>query len=82
MPAAIAEELSAVISGFQKNAPESAKGPLNAARADIMATFDRSSAIREGQPLPEFELSDALGKKVSSRDLLSKGALLYVFPLK
>jgi hypothetical protein len=74
----ITEELSAVLANFQKNAPDFAKVPINASRDDIIKTFDRSAVINEGQTLPEFELKDALGKPVSSKYLLSMGALLLV----
>ncbi|OAA65265.1 Thioredoxin-like fold protein [Niveomyces insectorum RCEF 264] len=73
------EELSAVFSGFLKNAPDDAKNPILAATADIVASFDRSAAIQEGQPLPAFQLPDALGKTVSSTELLKKGPILITF---
>lgn len=72
----IKEELSATLAGFQKNAPDFAKLPINAARADVAATFDRSGVIQEGEALPAFELKDATEQLVLSKDLLSKGALL------
>ncbi|CAK7221668.1 hypothetical protein SEUCBS140593_004643 [Sporothrix eucalyptigena] len=75
----INEELSATLAAFQKNAPEVAKTPINAARANIISTFDGSATISVGQPLPEFNLTDALGQKVSSKDLLSTGPLLIAF---
>ncbi|KAL1888449.1 hypothetical protein Sste5346_009566 [Sporothrix stenoceras] len=75
----IKEELSATLAGFQKNAPDFAKLPINAARADVVATFDRSGVIQGGATLPEFELKDATDKLVSANDLLSQGALLITF---
>ncbi|CAK7209384.1 hypothetical protein SBRCBS47491_000423 [Sporothrix bragantina] len=72
-------ELSSILDAFQKNAPEPFKVPINEARANIITTFDHSATIKEGQPLPDFVLSDALGQSVSSKDLLSKGPILITF---
>ena len=37
-------------------------------------------AIEEGQPAPDFKLTDANGKQVSLKDLAGKDVILYFYP--
>lgn len=74
----LATELQQVLTGFQQNAPEPVKATITAAKTQIEADFNREAAIHEGDKLPGFTLSNALGEEVSSSDLLKKGPLLFV----
>jgi len=46
---------------------------------DFMQTWNPANAINVGQPFPDFSLSDATGKQVSMKELLSIGPLLISF---
>lgn len=78
----LATELQQTLEGFKQNAPEDVKGPINAAREEIQASFNRDGAIHEGDTLPEFKLQNALGEEVSSKELLKNGPLLFVSLLR
>jgi len=77
--ATLADQLSSVFDGFQKNAPGPVKEAIIKATTDFKTSYDPSTAIQVGDTLPEFALSDAVGKQVSSTELLSQGALLITF---
>jgi peroxiredoxin len=49
------------------------------ANAKLAATGLAGKALKKGQNMPQFELPDATGKLVRSRDLLAKGPLLICF---
>ncbi|KAI9735793.1 MAG: hypothetical protein M1834_001257 [Cirrosporium novae-zelandiae] len=74
----LATQLSAVTENFQQ-APASIKEPIMAATANFKASYKPASAIQVGDTLPEFCLSDALGKEVTSASLLAQGPLLITF---
>ncbi|KAM0247583.1 hypothetical protein ACHAQJ_009802 [Trichoderma viride] len=61
------------------NLPEAVKNVIFGAKDNIQQGFDVKSTIQPGEKLPEFILSDARGKPVSSVDLLAKGPLLIMF---
>lgn len=63
-----AEQLAAIAAQF-KDLP--AAKPITAALEDFAKTFDPSKAVKVGDKLPAFTLSDATGKQVSSADLLA-----------
>ncbi|KAM5354706.1 hypothetical protein ACJ41O_001353 [Fusarium nematophilum] len=71
-----AEQLDAIAQKF-KAMPGSEK--INNAVDTFTQTFKPSAAIQVGSKLPDFLLSDATGKQVSSADLLAKGPLLITF---
>lgn len=75
----LAGELSAVYENFHKNAPPHIVEATTTANADHKASFQPDSAIQVGDTLPEFCLSDAVGKEVKSADLLAHGPLLINF---
>jgi len=75
----IAAELSAVYDGFQKNGPAEITDTIRTATSNFKTSYDPSTAIQPGSTLPSFTLTDALGKSVSSSDLLAKGPLLLTF---
>jgi hypothetical protein len=72
----LAAELKAVTDNFVANAPTAFTGPILAMKADHKAKFNLEGTIKVGEPLPAFELPDAVGKEVSSDHLLAKGPLL------
>lgn len=75
----IAPQLGAIYEKFTKNAPDVVKNPIIAAREGLLSTFDTTKAIKVGDKLPEFKLSDAVGKEQSSTELLSHGPLVITF---
>lgn len=75
----LTSETTAVYDNFIQNAPPSVTGVIKTANANFKASFQPSSAIQVGDTLPEFRLSDAFGKEVSSADLLAKGPILINF---
>ncbi|KAL2068646.1 hypothetical protein VTL71DRAFT_14983 [Oculimacula yallundae] len=76
---ALAENLSAVYTDFHANAPAQITKPIKEATDDHIQHFDDQKAIKVGDTLPPFKLSDASGKEVSSSTLLTKGPLLITF---
>jgi peroxiredoxin len=78
MSTSLASQLEEVNKGVAQ-APENVREALASGRADAVEKFDPTKAIQPGEKLPEFSLSDATGKKVSSSDLLKKGAILIAF---
>lgn len=77
--ATIAGKLQATFRSFTENAPDAAKVPINRSRAEIEASFDRSTTAKPGQKLPDFSLTNATGKTVTRDELLSQGAVLITF---
>jgi peroxiredoxin len=76
---ALNTQLSEVYQGFLKNFPAEALSVIGTANADFAATFQPDQAIKVGDILPSFTLSDALGNDVNSNTLLAKGPLLITF---
>ncbi|KAK3332782.1 thioredoxin-like protein [Cercophora scortea] len=68
-------QLSALAEHYSKISPPE----IGNAIRDIEATFDSQQAIQPGDSLPEFSLSDATGKTVSSSELLASGPFLITF---
>jgi peroxiredoxin len=75
----LAPQLSAVYDNFQKNAPVQIVQTINGMNSDFEAAFKNQCTIKVGDKLPSFALSDALGKEVTSDELLKKGPLLISF---
>ncbi|KAE9375158.1 AhpC-TSA-domain-containing protein [Stipitochalara longipes BDJ] len=75
----LAPQLSAVYDNFQNNAPVQVKQTINGVNSDFEAAFQNQSTIKVGDKLPSFALSNALGKEVTSDELLKKGPLLISF---
>ncbi|KAF8862105.1 AhpC-TSA-domain-containing protein [Acephala macrosclerotiorum] len=75
----LASELNAVYTNFHRDAPSSISAPIKKSTSDFVASFDQSAAIKVGDKLPSFRLSDAHGKQVDSADLILTGPLLITF---
>lgn len=75
----LAPQLSAVYDNFQKNAPAQISQTINTANSDFEYAFKTQSIIKVGDKLPSFALNDALGKEVTSTELLKNGPLLISF---
>jgi len=75
----LAHQLSAVYDNFQKNAPAQITQNINTVNSDFEAVFKSQTTIKVSDKLPSFALSDALGKEVTSDELLKKGPLLITF---
>ncbi|WP_299491085.1 peroxiredoxin-like family protein [Acaryochloris sp. IP29b_bin.137] len=72
-------ELQAVTESVRQKAPENVFATMEAATAKLATTGITDQALQPGQTMPDFELPDATGKPVSSRDLRAKGLLLISF---
>ena len=72
-------ELKAIKDNFSANASPVAVKTVNDAKDGIVKTFRRDLAVQEGDKLPNFRLSDANGKTVSSDELLQQGPILVTF---
>ncbi|KAI1749577.1 AhpC-TSA-domain-containing protein [Xylaria castorea] len=59
--------------------PEAVRNQIAGGHDKFMSTWDPSKAIQVGDKLPEFRLTDATGKEVTSDSLLAKGPLLITF---
>lgn len=75
----LASELDAVREGFEKNGPKPIVETINITKKNFAASFDHTSTIKVGSPLPPFTLTDAHDKQVRSSDLLANGPLLITF---
>jgi len=75
----LAAELQATFEGAHKQMPKEASNAILTSTADIKASYDPTKATQVGQKFPDFTLSDATGKQVSSASLLAKGAILISF---
>lgn len=65
--------IAAYFSGMEGSAP------ITNAIEQFIQDFDPKTAIQVGDKFPDFVLTDATGKPVSSADLLAKGSLLITF---
>jgi peroxiredoxin len=74
----LAAELQANYDAQVKSAPAPVMATINNAKADFKASYDPKSAIQPGDKFPEFTLSDAVGKEVSSKELLAQGKGLLI----
>lgn len=79
MATSLAAGLQEVAQDVAARLPEAAKNVVFGAKANVQQEFDVKSTIQPGEKLPEFILSDARGRPVSSVDLLAKGPLLILF---
>lgn len=75
----LATELQSTYSNFLTNGPPKEVAIIRDVKKDHASSFDFSSTIKVGDALPPFSLSDALGKEVTSQELLFKGPLLLTF---
>jgi peroxiredoxin len=75
----LAPQLSAIYDTFQKTAPPQISQTINTANSDFEHAFKTESIIKVGDKLPSFALKDALGKEVTSNELLENGPLLISF---
>jgi len=75
----LAADLSEVYTEFHTNGPAQITKPIKESTADHAASFDFQKAIKAGDTLPPFKLSDAFGNDVASSTLLEKGPLLITF---
>ncbi|KAI3330897.1 AhpC-TSA-domain-containing protein [Ustulina deusta] len=69
------EQITAKLASF----PEALVNQVSDGHAKFMSTWDPSKTIQAGDKLPEFRLTDATGKEVTSSSLLAKGPLLITF---
>lgn len=65
--------LEAITRSVKEQAPADVFAAMEAANAKLAATGLTGRALKKGQSMPEFELPDATGKVVRSRDLLARG---------
>lgn len=73
------EEMSAKFEDFHKTVPAPITSAIDKAQADFEAKFNPQTTIQVGDKLPSFAMSDAVGKEVTSNELLKKGPMLITF---
>ncbi|KAJ8121263.1 hypothetical protein ONZ43_g2242 [Nemania bipapillata] len=61
--------------------PEAIRNQIMDGHAKFLSTWDPSKTIQVGDKLPEFRMTDATGKEVTSASLLANGPLLITFAL-
>lgn len=75
----LSTELKAMTESVRQQVPAEVMATLEAGAATLLASGVARNVIKPGDRLPEFELPDANGIMVRSRDLLAKGPLLLTF---
>ena len=73
------EKLSAMKQESIATKPAEVIGPLLEETKKLVASGIAEKAIKVGEILPEFSLSDENGKVVSSKDVLARGPLALSF---
>jgi peroxiredoxin len=72
-------QLQSLHDNFHANGPPQITSVIQEATNDFTSSFDHSGTIKVGDTLPPFRMSNALGKEVTSQELISKGPLLLTF---
>lgn len=72
-------ELRAVSAAAQAKASSEVLATLQAAQDSLSGSGIAGRALQPGEPLPDFELPDATGRRVALRDLLAQGPVLLSF---
>lgn len=75
----LSTELKSMTESVRQQVPAEVMATLEAAGPNLLASKVAEQALKPGDRIPEFELPDATGIKVRSRDLLAKGPLLLSF---
>jgi len=73
------DKLDAFKADFEKKAPPEAIAVFHKSTDELIAGRQAERALKAGDHAPAFVLPDADGGKVSSKDLLAKGALVVTF---
>ncbi|KAL7936498.1 thioredoxin-like protein [Trichoderma chlorosporum] len=79
MATSLNAELQSAAQAMAAQMPDAVKTTISNAKTSVEKQFDPKATIQPGEKLPDFILSDARGKPVSSVDLLAKGPLLVMF---
>lgn len=72
-------DLNAITASVKQQVPAEAFAAMEAANVKLADTGLARRAVGKGQSIPDFELPDANGKTVRSKDLLAKGPLVISF---
>ena len=64
---------------FEKNAPPEVLEVMHRATADLRNSGMLDQVITEGDKAPEFELENAGGKRIRSKDILSDRMMVLTF---
>jgi len=75
----VTAELNAVYTNFHQTAPKPLSTTVIKSTNDFISSFNPDAAIKVGDKLPSFRLSDASGKEVDSQNLIANGPLLITF---
>jgi len=75
----LATDLSTLKDRAHAQMPKEYSHAISKSIEDFKQTWNPANAINVGQPFPDFSLSDATGKQVSMKELLSIGPLLISF---
>ncbi len=71
--------LKAITEGVRQQAPAEVFAAIEAANAKLARTGIAERALKVGNNIPDFELPDATGKLVRSKDLLASGPIVITF---
>jgi peroxiredoxin len=75
----LASSLTSIKENFAAHGPKPIVDTINQTNAAFAKSFDHTSTIKIGSPLPPFTLPDALNNPISSTVLLSRGPILLTF---
>lgn len=75
----ISESLKALKDNFYASASEDIINTIEKSLSDLVENKLVDGALKVGDTLPAFELTNATGKKISSTSLLEKGPLVINF---
>jgi len=75
----LTEELKKINAQFKENAPSELVEKIEASVARLAEGKLSQTALKVGSKMPNFLLSNAMGKSISSEELLSNGSLVINF---
>jgi peroxiredoxin len=75
----LTQELNIFKAEFVANLPESIKAEMVQATTDLINTKIAEQSLSRGQKVPNFALSNAVGKEITLDSLLARGTLVIAF---
>lgn len=73
------DKLNALKANFERQAPKDALAIMHKATDDLRKSGILDRVLKAGDAIPEFELENAQGKQVRSRDILAKKKMVLSF---
>jgi len=75
----LTEKLNALKANFEKQAPKEALAIMHSATDDLRKSGILNRVLKTGDAMPEFELENAQGNRVRSKDILAKKKIVLSF---